>query len=62
LYNPLHSEFVLSVRLERFDIDDPALSLYEDGNISIDPLLYLATPNSQIIVAKETPDERQGKD
>ncbi|KAJ5193513.1 hypothetical protein N7449_009655 [Penicillium cf. viridicatum] len=58
--NPHHSKFVLAVRLEPFDIDDPVLSLYEDGSVPIDPLLYLPTPNSYI-VAKETLEKHQGK-
>ncbi|KUM55505.1 hypothetical protein ACN42_g11759 [Penicillium freii] len=53
--NPYYSKFFVAVRLQPFYLDDP-LSLYEDGGVPIDPLLYLATPNSEIIVERETAD------
>ncbi|CRL24495.1 unnamed protein product [Penicillium camemberti] len=59
--NPHHSNFVLAICLEPFDIDDPMFSIYEDGSVPIDPLLYLATPNSETIVERETPDEQSGE-
>lgn len=56
--HPDHSNFVLAVCLKPFDVDDPMFSIYEDGSVPIDPLLYLATPDSEISVEKETPDEQ----
>lgn len=57
-----HAKFLLAVRLKPFVIHDPAFSIYEDGNIPIDPLLYLATPDFEINDTNETPDTPQSKD
>lgn len=57
--NPQYSNFVLAVCLEPFDTDDLMFSIYEDGGVPIDPLLYLATPNSETSIESETADEQQ---